>query len=113
MAHKKDDEFKYNFDKEDIDDFILKILKNHPNGLSHTELMAKMPKGINKRVVEGFLLLLVNSGEIIPEYAFRINNGEPTDSEFAGIFNDRVGGLADRLFEKSNETNKTITGNMG
>ena len=113
MKQNKDGEYIINYEKEDIDGFILKLLEENPNGITYTELMSKMPKDLNKNTVGGFLLLLVNSGEILPEWAFRLNKGQTLDSKFAGIFNDRIMQSLDETYNYADPTDKTTTGDMG
>ena len=97
METNEKDQFNYKYEKKDIDDLILAILKKHPNGLPLTDLIEKMPQDLNQKVIEGFLLLLINSGKIVPEYSFRLNDGKTTNSKFTGIFNDQITALQNEV----------------
>ena len=111
MKRTKDGQFIPKYEKEDIDGRILKILKKHPDGLTHKEIIAKMPKDFNESVINGFLLLMVHNSELVPVTTFRINKKKK--SPYTGLLNERINHLHDIMFDELKEklistlTNKT------
>jgi hypothetical protein len=97
MKTTENDRFTLKYEKEEIEDFILKILKKHPDGLTPKEILEKLPKDIDISVVNAFLLLMVNFSRLVPVVSFRINKKKKTD--YTGMLNDRLDELKDLMID--------------
>jgi hypothetical protein len=90
MKPLEEEEFDLKYETPEIEKMILDLLKKHPNGMVEGDIIAEMPKDINRKVLEAMLPLFIHRGSLLPIAAYTINKNKNRKSPYVGFLNKEL-----------------------